>query len=119
METKNIEIIFDNGGGITLQKTTEPYYMHNYNDANQVADDIQAIIDGSTPNDWDGNEYDDMVALIVVDYDDERNGGYRSYRLDNLLDIVNDPDDDEYRDDFDMPGEGWNNVSSVIELLRG
>ena len=117
---EDVDIIFDNGGGATLQTTIIDgcRYAHQYNDMMQLAEDIQALVAGNDPVDWDGNEYDDETGLMDIDYDDERNGGYRSYRLDNLLAIVANVDDDDYEDDYCMPGNGWGNIIETIKRLR-
>lgn len=50
-----IELLFDNGGGILLQ-TSRPKYTHAYDDGKQAAHDVVAILCGSDTRLWDGNE---------------------------------------------------------------
>lgn len=71
MQSKDIEIIFDNGGGITIQ-TDE--FVHNYDDAADAARDVRGLIQGANPNDWDGNEPE---CRIIPTDDQIRNGGYK------------------------------------------
>ena len=52
---RKLEIHFDNGGGILLQT---PNYCHAYNTPAQLAEDVVAILNGSNPRNWDGNEPD-------------------------------------------------------------
>ncbi len=63
----SVEILFDNGGGITLQ--TEGY-AHYYDDPAQAAHDYKVIADGGDTSDWDGNDGD----AEVTNY-----SGYRFY----------------------------------------
>jgi len=84
MERKTkIDIIADNGGGITLQYHGRPKYLHYYYQGGvQVIDDLRAINDGHYPSSWDGNEYnphDDSGRFMEYNPDMERNGGYRWY----------------------------------------
>lgn len=67
----SIEIIFDNAGGITIQTGD---FVHCYDDASAAARDVRALMSGSDPGDWDGNEPD--CRLDPTD-DEVRNGGYR------------------------------------------
>ncbi len=75
-----IDIIADNGGGITLQYHGRQKYLHTYNNGEQVITDLRAIInDDFNPEDgWDGNEYPD-IKFGEYDCDMERNGGYKWY----------------------------------------
>ncbi|MFA5387195.1 MAG: hypothetical protein WC322_02255 [Candidatus Paceibacterota bacterium] len=75
MDDTKIDIICDNGGGITLQYHGDDPYTHYYSDPAQVIEDLRAIEDGNSPEQWDGNEYDDEV--MEYDHDIARNGGYR------------------------------------------
>ena len=112
------DIDCDNGGGITLQKLSGKKYLHTYNDPAQLAEDIVALMSGDNPADeWDGNE---IIEYEPVDptYDDVRNGGYRVYTVASIIAIAKDADNEEYRDAYDMPGEGWYNVSGAIQSLR-
>jgi hypothetical protein len=77
--TNEIAIIFDNGGGITLQIISESgyRYQHTYNDADHAATDIKAATYGSSPSSWDGNEAEgDDANWIEPTNDQIRNGGY-------------------------------------------
>lgn len=48
-----IQILFDNGGGITIQT---PDFCHYYGDPAQAAADARAIFAGDSTEEWDGNE---------------------------------------------------------------
>jgi len=124
-----IEIIFDNGGGATLQDR-DNRYIHNYQDMDQLAVDVIDLRDGGSTADWDGNEYDDYVetqkqaaidcgddpddlpddtGFIDPSYDDIRNGGYRVYNLDELLSEANDADLDDV---------SWNNIRKTLIAIK-
>ena len=72
-----IEVIADDGGGLTLQ--VGQTWRHVYDDSRQLADDLKALVRGEHPlTDWDGNEAD-QYERISYDADVVRNGGYRWY----------------------------------------
>jgi hypothetical protein len=95
-------LIFDNGGGVTLQL---PGFCHTYNDVKQCSDDIVSWIEDEDTSGWDGNEED---AVFDPTYEQERNGGYRVYSLASFMDRGN---RDELRD------SGWSNVSTLNRML--
>jgi hypothetical protein len=47
------ELLFDNGGGITL---ITPDYCHSYDRPDWAAADVVGILDGANTSNWDGNE---------------------------------------------------------------
>lgn len=65
-------MIFDNGGGTTLQTRN---YCHYYDDPKQAAHDVTMILfySDNPSRDWDGN---DPECRMEYDKDVERNGGY-------------------------------------------
>lgn len=65
------DLVFDNGGGITLQ--TEGY-CHYYTDPAKAADDALELLKGDDPESWDGDE---PACRVEYDGEVERNGGYR------------------------------------------
>ena len=72
----NFDLIFDNGGGITLQTTdSNPAnnYTHYYDDAEHAAQDISDLMDGADPAGWDNNDTD---CRKEYDHNTARNGGY-------------------------------------------
>jgi len=78
------EIIFDNGGGATLQVNgTE--YVHNYDDMHQLAIDVRAIVDGANVADWDGNEPECYIDENTY-LDHAPNGGYCAINQDTWMD---------------------------------
>jgi hypothetical protein len=50
------DVIFDNGGGVTLQGDgfAVAYEAHSYT-VRQAADDARALLNGADPSDWEGN----------------------------------------------------------------
>lgn len=70
-----LDVIADNGGGITIQ-CDELLYRHYYQDGEQVVDDLRAILDGTGIEEWDGNEYDPDDGMDIYDPEVERDGGY-------------------------------------------
>lgn len=102
----NATVIFDNGGGITLQLGGT--FGHWYQDAVQAACDyITYMQDGHTDG-WDGHEPDSLD--LDPGYDDIRNGGYRVYDtsdVDNAL--------AKYRaNELDT---GWGNIEDFVAAL--
>lgn len=72
IKTIKFDVIFDNGGGISLQ--TNRYY-HYYQDPAQAADDVKLLLSGECVNpagEWEGNAPDERQEY---DYEQERNGG--------------------------------------------
>jgi hypothetical protein len=69
MSTK-FNVIFDNGGGTTLQTAK---FCHCYDSPTQAARDVKTLLDGGDTSDWDGNEPE---GRMTYDYNTERNGGY-------------------------------------------
>ena len=69
---KNFDVIFDNGGGTTLQTHR---YCHHYSSPEQAAKDVLLLLrgDGNTA-DWDGDEPEHREEY---DSEIERNGGWR------------------------------------------
>lgn len=78
----DMQVIFDNGGGITL--VTEDY-CHNYDDGAHAGGDVKLLLDGGNTSDWDGNE---PAMRIEVEQDDVRNGGYRVYDADDIRKVI-------------------------------
>lgn len=52
-EVRDFELLFDNGGGITL---ITPDYCHFYDRPDWAAESVVALLNGADPSDWDGNE---------------------------------------------------------------
>jgi len=69
---KKFAVIFDNGGGTTLQ-VGKRGFVHHYDDAAQAAKDVRVLMDTDDTNDWEGNEPE-----FRQEYNQktERNGGY-------------------------------------------
>ncbi len=98
----NFEIIFDNGGGATLQVNgTE--YVHNYDDMQQLADDVRDLVSGADVSDWDGNEPECYISDEKY-WKHQPNGGYRA--LDN----------DTWQDDH--TDSSWRNMREFSEAAR-
>ena len=91
-----IDIIADNGGGITLQYHGRVKYAHTYNNGAQVIEDLIAVVDGFGAENWDGNEYPE-IGFDEYDQDTESNGGYRWYTgtADQLIKEFADIDPDD------------------------
>lgn len=69
-----MRIIFDNGGGVTLQLGG---WAHWYQDMAQAAQDLKTYETEGNTDGWDGHE--DEAAELDPTYDQIRNGGYRVY----------------------------------------
>jgi hypothetical protein len=89
MDAHSFVVIFDNGGGITLQvdapeKSGE--YSHSYDDGKQAADDVRLLLGGTDPSDWEGNDPD--AALATCTQEDIRNGGASQRSGEEIAGIV-------------------------------
>jgi hypothetical protein len=104
---REIEIIADNGGGVTIQDHMTPY-AHYYSDPRQVVTDLRAIVAGNLPDTWDGNEYDG--TMIEYDFDMESNGGYQWFAgtAQEILDGLSNTSIDDV---------SWGNVREMILAL--
>jgi hypothetical protein len=74
-QTKSIEtleVVFDNGGGITVQCDG---FTGNFDDPKVAAENIKAILDGDNAADWDSN----LDAQIQYTQEEIGNGGYRVF----------------------------------------
>lgn len=99
------EIVFDNGGGATLQKHDGSVAIP-YSDMDKLAADIKALDGGDDPVVWDGSD----PSIFVSDEDYERhasNGGLYALQL-----------DPEYRHNWpDAEETGRNNVASFVRAM--
>ena len=94
-----LQIVFDNGGGVTLQ--TSDGYAHYYQDMRLAAVDAMAFADSGSTDGWDGNDPD---ALINHTHDQINNGGYRVYDQDDVRDYMH------VRIDEDDDNQSWQNI---------
>jgi hypothetical protein len=76
---KNATVIFDNGGGITLQLGD---WAHWYQDAAQAARDYAEYIKTGSTDGWDG--LDEDAAELEPSSEEISNGGYRVYTSDEI-----------------------------------
>jgi hypothetical protein len=69
--TRAFDVIFDNGGGITVQTNG---FVHYYDNPAQAAHDVRGLMAPyCNLSDWDGDEPE---SRMEYDYETERNGGY-------------------------------------------
>lgn len=98
MSHTKIEIIFDNGGGVTLQ--TADGFVHHYSDARQAAQDAMTYVDTGSSKGWEGNEPEHRVEVTDEQI---RSGGYRVF------------DQDDVRDYLHVQHDGsWQNVTDFF-----
>jgi len=100
---KDVRLIFDNGGGLTMQL---PGYAHHYDDMAQAAEDYKVFLQDGNTNGWEGHEQD--AADIDPTYEQQRNGGYEIMDAEDIQTALANPD-------FDS---AWYNVSGFIEELK-
>jgi len=97
--TISIKVIFDNGGGTTVQARDEKYtYAHYYGDAGQAAGDVRDMLENGFRG-FDGDEAD--AAKCDPTSEELRNGGYKIERFDSR-ESLNEHAHAEYR-------SGWAN----------
>jgi len=98
----NFEIIFDNGGGITLQTREYVHYFGAMGGASEAAQCVSMLLDGVNTAEWEGNEPESRVEY---DADVARNGGYKWIEQDYVIAALNEPNK-----------ENWlNNICGVAE----
>lgn len=90
---KKVTIVFDNGGGVTLQIGDE--FAHHYLYPEQAANDFEDYLNNASTTSWEGHEPDALE--LDPDDNDIRNGGYRVYDPCDLVDLYG-KDDDELWD---------------------
>ncbi len=77
-------LIFDNGGGLTLQLGDWAHYYGGYDGCIvQAAEDIINYIKNGNTDGWDGHE--EEAAELDPIYDEIRNGGYRVYTISEII----------------------------------
>jgi hypothetical protein len=84
MDAHSFVVIFDNGGGITLQVASG--YNHSYDDGKQAGEDVKLLLAGADPADWDGN--DSAAGTVRCTGADVRNGGARKLSSEEIAEIV-------------------------------
>ena len=109
--SNEINVIADNGGGVTLQVIDDRgyKYQHSYEDVNQCAADIKEALAGADVSNWDGNEVsdeNDEYWLITSDYQIS-NGGYREIMaVKSVADFA------------DWTDSGWHNCNALAFLVN-
>jgi hypothetical protein len=107
----DITVIFDNGGGITLQvvNVTGQDYQHAYDTSQieQCANDIHAALSGQNPSaDWEGNDLDDDdINLLDPSEQQIENGGYRVVTVNCAEDLKC------------LADSGWDNAEQLAEFF--
>lgn len=71
--SKKFYVIFDNGGGTTLQ-VGKRGFVHHYDYPDQAARDVKVLLETGTTYGWEGHEPE---GRMEYDFDMERNGGYQ------------------------------------------
>ncbi|MBY0419377.1 MAG: hypothetical protein K2W88_15105 [Pararheinheimera sp.] len=87
------EIIFDNGGGITLQTPEYVHYFGGMGGAGEAAQCVSLLLDGGSTADWDNNEPE---CRIVYEADVARNGGYKWSDSDDVVSALATESKDEW-----------------------
>lgn len=102
----SFEIVFDNGGGATLQNHEGTVAIY-YTDMAQLARDVKEIDNGDDATTWDGI---DLRSFITDEqYNGHMTGG-------GLTALQLDP---EYRDGWISPDEAsWNNVADFLRAFE-
>ena len=60
---KNLELIFDNAGGITLQTDDYTHFFGgDYDYAKQAAEDVKKLVAGESTGDWEGDNPDERIV---------------------------------------------------------
>ena len=102
-QTKSIEtleVVFDNGGGITVQCDG---FTGNFDDPKVAAENIKAILDGAGAADWNSN----LDEPVQYTQDEIRNGGYRVFDAAEISATISNGTIDS----------SWHNVRDVFGAL--
>jgi hypothetical protein len=89
---REINIIADNGGGLTLQLIDDDNnrYQHYYDSPGVISADIKEAQTNNNFAAWDGNEAEDEDGndlWLYVGQEQIKNGGYRELTPDDLLKV--------------------------------
>ena len=82
----NFDLIFDNGGGITLQTASYAHYFGGMGGASDAAQCVSDLLAGAGTEHWEGNEPESRVRY---DADIARNGGYKWSDQDDVVAALN------------------------------
>ena len=81
----DLDVIFDNGGGITVQARG---FVHHYSNAQQAAEDVKGILAADyDPAGWEGDE-PQFYEGESPDLEIERNGGYQWRTRQDMIDAI-------------------------------
>ncbi len=58
---RQIKVVLDDGGGLALAVFADKY-AHGYDNGGQLAEDLMALLDGDSCNNWDNNEWGTGVS---------------------------------------------------------
>ena len=105
LDDTNERVIFDNGGGITVQLLG---WAHYYNDERQAAEDVAIWLKTRDTSEWDGHE--DSALSFDPSYEDKRNGGYRVWNIHQA------PFNKEH--DGEFPIDSWGNTAIFFSALE-
>ena len=82
---KMLDVVFDNGGGITVQARG---FVHSYDDAKQAAHDVKEILSADyDPAQWEGDE-PNFYQGFSADPEIERNGGYKWLGREDITGVI-------------------------------
>jgi len=101
MRHPSLEVVFDDGGGITVQCRR---YVHNYDDAQQAASDVSELLAGADPAGWDGNAPGHRIRYTNEQI---RNGAYLVLDSVQLREATKQQADDS----------SWHNVRDFLAAL--
>lgn len=99
----NVRVIFDNGGGITLQLGGWSCW---YNEPKNAARDYYQYLQDRNTDGWEGHDEDSAALDPAID--EINNGGYRIYNSEEISDEVK---NDE--------STGWDNIDEFYLAIVG
>jgi hypothetical protein len=79
---KNIEVIADNAGGITVQNT-ETKAVAYFPDIHAAKDDLKSILDGDDMSGWDTSNPEHYITDEMY-AEHESSGGYRAWDAEKI-----------------------------------
>lgn len=104
MKNPEITIMFDNGGGATLNLNNQ--YAHYYDDMGKLAEEY--VIIRESPDEWEDWDNNEIENWDEPDTETERNGGAVWYTMNDIHKLIT-----------NKPEYYWGgNVEEFIEALR-
>lgn len=102
LEEKNAELIFDNGGGLTMKLNNEYAHYYGADEFDQASNDLVAYVRGADVRKYEGHEMESLA--LTPTYDEIANGGYRECHAEDLIGVDRDT--------------SWGNIDDFAKIIN-